>query len=193
MKKLLIVFALFLSINSFAQVNSAQTVSVWQAKEYSKDISLFRAKYFLFNRVLGVSEDIKTFELIPLAASSSGELTTLFYKSEDFKKEGLILGFYGNYWNDAGVIYQGYSFKNLTKEEAIEFMDKISTSIGDNSKFMGKNSDNNNIYFKYKDIDVLVYYSGTGAIIRLFWNGFDSTWDGLAFDRSKRRFEKKLK
>lgn len=52
---------------------------------------------------------------------------------------------------------------------------------------------NNNIYFSYKDIDVLISYSGATKVIRLFWNGFDSTWDGTAFDRSKRRFEKKIK
>lgn len=129
----------------------------------------------------------------PLAASSSGELTTLLYRSEDFNKEGIILGFYGDYWNESGVKFQGYAYKDLNKEDALEFLDKISSAISDYGKFLSKNTDNNNIYFTYKDIDVLISYSGANRVIRLFWSGFDSTWDGTAFDRSKRRFEKKIK
>lgn len=183
-----------LSMMSYAQVGGNNTGGiVWQAKEFSKDIATFRAKYFLFNHVLGKSEEVNTFEVTPLAAASSGDLTTLLYRSETKNKEGMILGFFGNYWNEAGVVYQGYAFKNFNREETFEFLERISNSIEENKKFLSKSTDYNNIYFTYQDIDVLVSYSGSTRIIRLFWNGFDSTWDGTAFDRSKRRFERKIK
>jgi hypothetical protein len=194
MNKLYCLLILLLTSSASAQVAMPNQGSFyWNEKEFSKDISLFRAKYFLFNNVLGKSEKINTFEVIPLAASSSGELTTLLYRSEDFNKEGIVLGFYGNYWNESGVRFQGYAYKDLDKDDALEFLDKISSAINEHSKFLSKNTDNNNIYFTYQDIDVLISYSGGTRIIRLFWNGFDSTWDGTAFDRSKRRFEKRIK
>ncbi len=56
--------------------------TVFFAKEYSKEISLFKSKEFLFTHVLGsIETESVDFEIYPLAAASSGELTTLFYKS----------------------------------------------------------------------------------------------------------------
>ena len=177
---------------SFSQVK-VNSNNIWTAKEFSKEISLFKSKEFLFKNVLGSTEQIVPFEVTPLAAASSGELTTLLYKCEAKQKEGLILGFYGDYWNEAGVLYQGYSFKNLEKEKAIEFLNKIVTSIEENKKFLNENGDNNNIYFKYDDMDVLIWTNMGSYSIRIFWQGFDSTWEKTAFERSKRRFEKKIK
>ena len=140
-----------------------------------------------------MSPEVVKFEIIPLAAASSGELTTLLYKCESKQKEGLVLGFYGNYWNEAGVLYQGFAFKNFEKKQAIEFLSQINDAIVNNSKFLDADSDNNNIYFKFDDIDVLIWSSSQEYTIRLFWNGFDSSWEKTAFNRSKRRFEKKIK
>ena len=177
-------------IYSQVKVNSN---NIWTAKEFSKEISLFKSKEFLFKNVLGSTNEVVPFEVIPLAAASSGELTTLLYKCDTKQKEGLILGFYGDYWNDAGVLYQGYSFKNLEKEKAMEFLNKIVTSIEENKKFLNESGDNNNIFFKYDDMDVLIWTNGGTYSIRIFWQGFDSTWEKTAFERSKRRFEKKIK
>ena len=176
----------------FSQVK-VNSNNVWTAKEFSKEISLFKSKEFLFKNVLGSTEQIVPFEVIPLAAASSGELTTLLYKCETKNKEGIILGFYGDYWNEAGVLYQGYSFKNLEKDKAIEFLYKIVASIEENKKFLNENGDNNNIFFKYDDMDVLIWTNLGTYSIRIFWQGFDSTWEKTAFERSKRRFEKKIK
>ena len=176
----------------FSQVK-VNSNNVWTAKEFSKEISLFKSKEFLFKNVLGSTEQIVPFEVIPLAAASSGELTTLLYKCETKNKEGIILGFYGDYWNEAGVLYQGYSFKNLEKDKAIEFLNKIVASIEENKKFLNENGDNNNIFFKYDDMDVLIWTNMGTYSIRIFWQGFDSTWGKTAFERSKRRFEKKIK
>lgn len=193
MKSNLLIVLLFVINNLIYSQIKVNNNNIWAAKEFSKDISLFKSKEFLFNIVLGSTAQVVQFEVIPLAASSSGELTTLLYKCEAKQKEGLILGFYGNYWNDSGVLYQGYSFKNLEKEKAIEFLNKIVTTIDANNKFLKENSDNNNIYFKYDDMDVLIWTNAGIYTIRIFWEGFDSTWEKTAFERSKRRFEKKIK
>ena len=181
------------SFTIFISQEKVKSNNEWTAKEFSKEISLFKSKEFLFKNVLGSTEQIVPFEVIPLAAASSGELTTLLYKCETKNKEGIILGFYGDYWNEAGVLYQGYSFKNLEKDKAIEFLNKIVASIEENKKFLNENGDNNNIFFKYDDMDVLIWTNLGTYSIRIFWQGFDSTWEKTAFERSKRRFEKKIK
>ncbi|MCB4809128.1 hypothetical protein LG651_12790 [Tamlana sp. 62-3] len=179
-------------LNVNAQVRQSD-YNLLQAKEFSKDISLFKAKTFLTHNVLTTSETSLQFEAIPLAAASSGELTTLLYKCESQNKEGLVLGFYGNYWNDAGVIFQGYGFKNLPKEQAHEFLTKIETEIEKNQKFLKNNDDNNNIVFEYDDLKVMIWTTSGGYLIRVYWNDFDSTWEKTSFERSKRRFERKIK
>jgi len=192
--KLITLFIILTITKTFSQVTSKEVNNnIWVAKEFSKDIALYNSKNFLFKNVLGVSPEVVKFEIIPLAAASSGELTTLLYKCESKQKEGLVLGFYGNYWNEAGVLYQGFAFKNFEKKQAIEFLSQINDAIVNNSKFLDADSDNNNIYFKFDDIDVLIWSSSQEYTIRLFWNGFDSSWEKTAFNRSKRRFEKKIK
>jgi len=192
--KLKIAFILITSFHlfTFAQVQSKGN-DVWFAKEFSKDVALYNAKNFLFRYVLGSSADVTQFEVIPLAAASSGELTTLLYKCESKKQEGLVLGFYGNCWNESGILYQGFAFKNFEKVKAIEFLNKIQSAIDENSKFLKDEKDNNNIFFKFEDVEVLIWSSTDGYTIRLFWKGFDSSWEKTAFERSKRRFEKKIK
>jgi len=190
--KFSLVFVILLNNLLHSQIKTSNN-NIWITKEYSKDVALYNSKNFLFTNVLGSSSEVVQFEIIPLAAASSGELTTLLYKCEKKQKEGLVLGFYGNYLTDAGVLHQGYAFKNLEKDQAIEFLNKIQTAIEENKKFINDEPDNNNIYFKYDDIDVLIWSSSQNYTIRLFWNGFDSSWEKTAFDRSKRRFEKKIK
>jgi hypothetical protein len=192
MKIKLTIAILFLA-NSFANCQvTGNRQNFWLAKEFSKEVALFNTKNYLFKNVLGSSSEVVQFEVLPLAAAKSGELTTLLYKCDNKQKEGMVLGFYGDYWNDAGVVYQGFGFKNFEKTKTLEFLQKIQEAIDNNSKFLKKDGDNNNVFFKYDDIEVLIWASNENYTIRLFWNGFDSTWEKTAFDRSKKRFEKKI-
>ena len=162
----------------------------WQAKEWSKSISLFKGKKYLLQNIFDTSEATTKFQIIALTGSSSGEITTLMYNCEQQNKEGLILGFYGDYWNESGVFYKGFAFKNFNKSEATKFLDKIQSVINENEEFLKDDKDNNNIVFQFDDIDILIYYDTINSpSIRLFWRGFDSTWEYVAYMRSKRRFE----
>ena len=192
MKNALTLLFLFHSIFIFGQVKTGQN-NFLIAKEFSKEIALYNSKSFLFTQVVGISNDITKFEIIPLAAANSGELTTLLYKCGDKQIEGLLLGFYGNYWNESGVIYQGFDFKNFNKEKAMEFLKKIDECLDKYEDYLKEDAGNNSICFKYDDIDVLIDCPNLSYSIRLFWNGFDSSWEKTAFERSKRRFEKKMK
>lgn len=68
----------------FSQVNSNK---VWFAKEYSKEIALYKSKQFLFKNILDSSPEVIQFEISSLAAASSGELTTLLYKCDSKKRK----------------------------------------------------------------------------------------------------------
>lgn len=189
MKKLIF---LFLTQLSFSQVAQNQN-NVFYAKEFSKEISLYKAKSFVIESVLGDSNSVVSFEIDPLAATSSGELTSLVYNCDKLGKEGLLLGFYGNYWNETGTVYQGYGFKNLPVDKALELLKKIDEVKSKNASYLSEDSDNNNIYFTFEDMTFLIYESTSGTTIRVFWNTFDAEWQEIAFKRTKRRFEKKVK
>lgn len=187
--KLLLVILLFSNI-SYAQISVGS--GVYFAKEFSKKKALYKAKEFVMTEVIGVEKTLIKFDIDPLAATSSGELTSLVYSCKSKNISGLVLGFYGNRWNESGVLYQLYAFKNLEEVEALEILSKIEKYINDESKYLSSDLDNNNIYFKHDDMTFLIYNDGS-IKIRVFWNGFDSEWGITAFGRTQRRFERKIK
>lgn len=174
-----------------AQVSTNE--GIFFAKEFSKEISLYKAKEFVIREVLNVSEDIVKFEIDALAATSSGELTSLVYRCDSQDKEGLILGFYGYYWNEAGVVFEGYGFKNLQKEEATHLLNKIGSAIDDNAKYLTDDPSDSNVCFKHHDFTILITTADETRRIRIFWKDFDADWGFAAFQRTKKRFEKSLK
>lgn len=188
--KLIVVFTI-LSQSIIAQVS--ENSGYFFAKEFSKEISLYRAKQFLIEQVLMTDEKAIQFDIDPLAATNSGEVTSLGYKCEEKGKEGILLGFYGNYWNKSGVVYQGYGFKNLPRDKALEILNKITKTMEDSKDYLLKNLDNNNVYFQFDDLVVLIYTPISEPRIRIFWDEFDAEWTSTAFKRTKKRFEKSLK
>lgn len=191
MKEKIILLMCLATINAFCQVRQTDD-NFFQAKEFSKDIALFKAKEFVMEKIIGVTTELTKFEIDPLAASSSGQLTSLVYSCKEKNLSGLVLGFYGDRWNQAGVVYQAYSFKHLTEVKAIELLNKIDNFMSENLKYLNSSSDNNNIFFKYDDMTFLIYRDGA-VKIRIFWNDFDSEWEEISFGKTKRRFEKAIK
>ena len=187
--KLFLIVFIVISI-SYSQVSVSS--GVYFAKEFSKEKALYKAKEYVMTEIIGVNSYVTKFEIDPLAAASSGELTSLSYKCEQKNISGLVLGFYGDRWNKAGVFYQAYAFKNLPKQKAREMFLILNKHIGEHSKYISADYDNNNIFFKYDDMTFLLYRND-GIKIRVFWNEFDSEWESTAYNRTKRRFEKKIK
>lgn len=122
------------------------------ANEYSKEESLYRAKGFVMADVLGLGEQPQQFGIWALVAASSGELTTLVYTSDEKKREGMVLAFYGNRWNEASVAYKAYGFKDLPKEKATQLLEKLEATIEAQRDYLHKDPDNNNAFFKYDDL-----------------------------------------
>ena len=190
--KIKIVLLVFLFAGNVAFSQVTQTNGIFLAKEFSKEIAMYKAKQYVMSNILEGGSTAVEFQIDPLAAASSGELTSLVYKSENQNRSGMVLGFYGSRWNEAGVIYQAYAFKDLNEEKAIEILNILEETIDKNTKFLNSDRDVNNIFFEYDDMTFLIYISGS-IKIRVFWNDFDAEWESTAFNRTKRRFEKKIK
>ena len=163
------------------------------SKEYSKDIALYRAKFYIINEVFGGTSEYEKFVIDPLAASKSSEITSIYYEGRG--KKGLALGFFDDFWANGGpgTSYQGYGFKNLNFDEAYSLLNKIEAIIKNERKFLNADDNENNIYFDYLDMTIIIYREGPLAgRIRLAWKGFDGEWENTAFRRTKRRFEKSM-
>lgn len=191
-----LILLLFIIITNSIYAQTSANSGNWFAKDWNKDISVFRSNEFLIKNILGNSDEISKFENIALASSNSGEITTLLYKSETKNKEGLLLCFYGNFWNDNGTEYQGYGFKNFNKDEAFSFLNKLQEVLDATEDYRTNNNTNayaeKNISFRYGDMDLLISNIYGKVVIRIFWKGFDSSWDFNSYKKSKKRFEKKI-
>ena len=162
-------------------------------KEYSKDIALYQTKFFISREIIGEEPEYEKFIIDPLAAAKSSELTSVFYEIISNEKRGLILGFYDDFWLP-GSRYQGFSFKNLEYQNALLLLDKIEKIIDVEKKFLNADDDENNIYFTFQDMVVIIYRKGIlSGRIRIQWNNFDAEWENTAFRRTKRRFERAMK
>jgi hypothetical protein len=186
--KLLVVSLLFTTV-AVSQVPTGLGFTL--SDEFSESNSVVKAEGFLLKEILKSTEDVVRFKLERIASSMSGDLTSLIYKCEEKETDGLILAFYGDYWNDAGDIYKGFVFKNFPKNEALEFLSKISKTMEEQKEFLSKDNDNS-VSFQYDDLTVVISKEKEFKI-RLFWNGFDADWDHWAFSRTKRITEQDLK
>jgi hypothetical protein len=192
--KLTILSLLLISFDSIGQINSSAQPPLTSilAREYSKEMTLYLAKYFVAQEVLTSEENAKQFSLESLTASTSGELTALSYLCKSENKSGLILGFYGNEITDYGNIIKTYAFKEISKEKAQKMFDLINKAIEENKDFLIGNTDENNLLLKYEDMEFVIYFSAASYKIRLLWNGFDAEWDFNSMKRTQKRLAKNI-
>ena len=191
MKKYLLFTFLIFQI-TFSQVKQ-EIGNIIGVKAFSKEVSLFRGKAFVIKEVLGLNNKVTKFELDPMEAASSGELTTLYYNCEELKKEGLVLGFYGDYVNEFGLLLQGYAYKNFDKNQGLELLQKIEDAKVNNITYLLEDGDNHNVYLYHDDLIILIYRKDQQFKYRVFWKSFDAEWGDFAFRRTKNKFEKKMK
>ena len=189
MKIKLIIGALILCQPLIAQIPTSFGFTL--SKASGDDISIVKAKTYFIKEILNSPKQVIQFEFDRIASSTSGVLTSFIYKCPEKNKKGLILAFYGDYWNDAGDIYKGYIFKDLPKEKAIEFLSKVAETVEKQRDFLSKTS-NSNVYIEYDDMTIVIS-KNMETKIQILWNGFDPDWESWAFTRTKRRIENDFK
>jgi len=189
MKIKIIIAAIILSQPLIAQIPTSFGFTL--SKASGDDISLVKSKTYFIKEILNSPKEVIQFEFDRIASSTSGDLTSFIYKCPGKNKEGLILAFYGDYWNDAGDIYKGYIFKDLPKEKAIEFLSKVAKTVEEQRDFLSKTS-NSNVHIEYDDMTIVIS-KNMETKIQILWSGFDPDWESWAFTRTKKIFEKELK
>ena len=204
MKKLLLSIMICYGLTSNAQKNNtaltvgaiaaATTVTFLTAnmakKEMAKQISQFRSKEFIINKIIGDADDREIkFETESLASDDSGGLISVAFNCDEVNERGLLLAFFGENRDQNGYFGNAYAFRYLPLEEAKEVLDRLEKVRNENSKYLSESSNVNNVYVQHKDIK-FVFYRDMGNQIRVFWNGFEVIWEQTAFDRTKRRLNK---
>ncbi len=190
MRKIYCILFFIIAIGVNAQIEKKGVNNFYCTdKEYNHETAEVKAKYFLVSNVLDKSSWAKTIEISPIASGIETEWTLLYYTAPDEKKEGIVLAFTRNFWSDSGIKFLEYGFKNLSKEDAFALLDRISAQIDKKAKFTLKKTESN-IYFSYQDIDVVITNVGGSYLIKLFWNGFESTWSGKSFENARKKIDK---
>lgn len=204
MKKLLISLLLCYGVTSNAQRNNtalvvgstaaAATITFLTAnmarKEMAKQISQFRSKEYIVNKIIGDSQgkDIR-FETESLASDDSGGLISVAFNCDEINEKGLLLAFFGENRDVNGNLGNAYAFRYLPLSEAKIVLERLEKVRSDQSKYLSESSNVNNVYVEHKDLK-FVFYRDNGNQIRVFWNGFEVIWEQVAFDRTKRRLNK---
>jgi len=188
MKIKIIVAALILSQPLIAQIPTSFGFAL--SKTFGDDVSLVKAETYFIKEILNSPAEEVQFEFERIASSSSGDLTSFYYICKEKNKEGIILAFYGDYWNKAGDIYKGFLFKSFTKNEAIDFFNKITKALEVRKGFLSSDNDNK-VYIQYDDIFIILSKEPETKI-KIFWNGIDADLDRWAFSRINRWLGKDL-
>ena len=81
----------------FILIISGTVYSQSASKEYSKEIALYQAKFFISKTIIGDEPDYQKFIIDPLAGSKSSELSSIYYEIIDGEKKGLVFGFYDEF------------------------------------------------------------------------------------------------
>lgn len=187
--KISVIFILF-TVNihfvSFSQYYSKNNIF---AKQWSQEMTLEMAKLYLVKNIVSVGNEEEYIVLDAMTAANSGELTSICYAGDSAKTVGVLLAFYGNYWNENGVEFKGYEFKNLKRANALEFLKKIIEVSEKYQKFMDSNFDNHNMVFTYEDI-VVIMYANSATKLRVIWHDFDAEWTIFEAKETLKRFEK---
>ena len=193
MKTLLLSIILLFTLNSYSQISAKNQTGIggyFLAKEYSAKITESYAEKYMIDKIIDLSELGTQYKIDALVASNSGELTTVYYQCKSQNKEGLILGFYGDYWNENGVTFKSHSFTHLDVESAKSFLNKLDNLYDENSKalFHGIGA----VGAVYGDFKVILKdIAGVSPVYRIFWNGFDAEWKRSELIKTIRRLESK--
>jgi hypothetical protein len=119
---------------------------------------------------------------------------TLAYNSYELKEAGIIFTFFGSFWNNNGVSYTGYGFKNLGKDSTVQLLQRLEKEIDYISEI--KNNDFNT-YFSFSDMTFLLNKASNQELgtvsVKIFWRDFEAEWTRSSIERTQKRIEKWFK
>ena len=198
--KLLLIFCLLINQNDALS-------QMWgglfnEYRKYNQDITLYEAKRYVIDSIIGRSKSPVYLEIDAIAAAKSGELTTVVYSCDSLKKKGVIFCFWSDFWNKYGTDFKGFKYKQLTNEESFSLIKIILSEVDKFRKrtysgmyYMGGLMlEGGETYFDFMDMTVLLTGTKEGVSnIRIFWGNFDAEWNIGDVERMKKRLDQKNK
>ena len=170
------------SLTLFSHIAQSQLLDLVVAHEFNKERSLYLSKKYVIEEVFGKSMETILFDIDPLASTSSLEVASLAYSCQMKGKQGILFTFWGNFWNEQGISYTGYGFKNIDRDSAIILLDRIRKEIDYITQYNSALPENDaNTYFTFSDLTFLLKPEKFGASIRIFWKKF--TIDSIKFTK----------
>jgi hypothetical protein len=159
-------------------------------KEVAKEISQFRSKEYIMDYIIGPAQNKEVkFEAESLASDDSAGLISVAFNCSEVNEKGLLLAFFGPNKNSSGNVGLAYGFRYIPLEQAQNLLQRIDDVQEKHKKYIYDENDVNNVYIAFEDIKFILYRDG-GNKVRVFWNGFEVTWERKAFDRTKRRLDR---
>lgn len=158
---------------------------------WTKPASEYLAKKFVLDNFLGARNETVLFEVDALSSSASTELVTVAYNCVELNRSGIVLSFWGSFWNDKGYSMLGYGFKHLELDSTIMLLNRLEMEINYMVNITNKDF---NSSFTFSNMTFLLSQLSNQEIgsvgIRVFWKDFDATWNIDAIRRTKRRVDK---
>ncbi len=189
--KLLSILVVLFGLNCEAQV---ATYKFLPYLTWTKPASEYLAKKFVIDNFLGSRNETVMFEVDALSSSASTELVTVAYNCLELNRSGIVLSFWGSFWNDNGYSMTGYGFKHLNLDSAIMLLDRLEMESNYMTNITNKDF---NSSFTFSNTTFLLSQLSNqekGSVsIRVFWKDFDAGWNIDAIRRTKRRIEKWFK
>jgi len=161
---------------------------------WTKPASEYLAKKFVIDNYLGSRNETVMFEVDAISSSASTELVTVSYNCLELNRSGIVLAFWGSFWNDNGYSMTGYGFKHLSLDSSIMLLNRLEM---ESSYISGITNKDFNTSFTFSNMTFLLSQLSNQEIgqvgIRVFWKDFDAGWNIDAIRRTKRRIEKWFK
>lgn len=187
MKKLVLILIFIISQFSYGQKGTSS---------FDDKVMFQRGKSFLLNNILKDSDLNEKQFLLDFLKGDGNELSTFYYQTinNPNKKEGIILGFYNEFWEYMpSDTYLGYAFIAISIEELKFFIEKINMINEDYRKFLNEDNNQNNVYFSINELDFIIQKEGDLSLqIRIYWKDFGAVVSRATFRSLERRIEKVL-
>lgn len=180
-KIILLCIVVLLSSNTFSVNAQNSNYRMHGNQEFSEELTYYEGTAFIATHVLDTTSIPTSFNIPYVTTSKSNELALMVYNCASQNKSGFLLVFYGSYWNENGVLFTGYGFRNLEKEQAIIFAYKMDSIITTYTDFLLEKRGSRSIYFNFLDMTFIFSArlddkSKDVIKTRVIWNGFDSEW-----------------
>jgi len=193
--KTILIILLLVPIISYSQTQNISPKRYLLKSPFNKDYTLSKAKTFITNSLINDSITIAEVVLDPYISLKPDDISSICYslKGKGWDDVGLLLGFYGEFWDDFEGSFKGYGFKLLKRNQATNFLKKIIDVKTSYENYLNKITYSNNVVFFYDDLKTIMFKEGNIFKVQIIWNGVSAIWSMEEVERTYEGYKRLLK